>query len=110
MGERTTHNRSYHCIHQDVDITEHSDSGVVLFERHYLSGFIFRFDEIIEAISLAFARIDDGCTMRPTSSPTASPTAPTQSPISIVYPSVLFGFETASQSQSSVATTKHTVT
>eukprot|EP01083_Nonionella_stella_P294436 1000935_1 len=106
----TVNNRSYHCIHQDVVLNEHTDSDIVLFERHYLSGFIFRSNEIIDAISFTFTGIDEGCTMDPTSSPTASRPSPTQSPISIVYPSVLFGFETASQSQSSVATTKHTVT
>eukprot|EP01083_Nonionella_stella_P177883 626725_1 len=108
----TVNNRSFHCIPQDVDITEHSDSGIVLFERHYLSGFIFRSNEIIDAISFAFTGIDDDCTLEPTSAPftpTTNPSypMPTSSPITMMFPSLLFGFETASRWG---VTTDHSVT
>eukprot|EP01083_Nonionella_stella_P040529 109964_1 len=91
----TVNNRSYHCVHQDINVTEYNDSGIVLFERHYLSGFIFRFSEIIDAIAFVFKDIDADCT---------------SSPFASSYPSFLFGFETASKNQSSLATTEHTVT
>eukprot|EP01083_Nonionella_stella_P050829 135091_1 len=103
----TANGKLYDCIHPDVNAAEHKDSGIVLFERHYLSGFVFNSGWIIDGISLVFTAIDDDCTLEPTASPTASPTF---SPISISYPSMLFGFETASETQSSLATNEYTVT
>ena len=75
----TKYNKSYHCIADDIQST-YFDSGIVLHENQYLSGFWFDSGPVIAGIQFLFTNVSHDTSV-PTSNPTVKPTIqPTSNP------------------------------
>ena len=69
----TNLNETYDCIAENITNTyEHTDTGIIILDNHYLSGFIFDVGWIIDGFQLQFTAFP---TIAPSQSPTNAPTS-----------------------------------